>query len=109
MDSIAPARERTVFGAVGATVAATAIVAVDLLARRRLPEGVSALLPALTFAAGIMVSRRPVGREHPDASAIDDAKSRIDRAAVELENLSIGTPQPMARRRHGRGRSKQRE
>jgi methyl-accepting chemotaxis protein len=96
MESIAQARRRTVFRAFGATVAATAIVAVDLLARRRLPEGISALLPALTFAAGIMVSRRPVGREHPEASAIDNAKSKIDRAAVELENLSIGALRPMA-------------
>jgi methyl-accepting chemotaxis protein len=85
-----------VFRAFGATVAATAIVAVDLLARRRLPQGISALWPALTFAAGIMVSRRPVGREHPEASAIDNAKSRIDRAAVELESLSIGALRPMA-------------
>jgi methyl-accepting chemotaxis protein len=85
-----------VFRAFGATAAATTIVAVDLLAHRCLPEGISALLPVLTFTAGIMVSRRLIGREHPEGSAIDNAKSRIDRAAVELESLSIGNRRPMA-------------
>jgi methyl-accepting chemotaxis protein len=95
-ESTAPARRRTVFRAFAATVAVAAIVAVDLLARRRLPQGIGGLLPVLTFAVGIMVSRRLVGREHREASAIDTAKSRIDRAAVELESLSIGNLRPMA-------------
>jgi hypothetical protein len=95
-ESTAPARRRTVFRAFAATVAVAAIVAVDLLARRRLPQGIGGLLPVLTFAVGIMVSRRLVGREHREASAIDTAKSRIDRAAVELESLSIGNRRPMA-------------
>jgi methyl-accepting chemotaxis protein len=85
-----------VFRALSATVVAAGIVALDLLARRCLPEGASVLLPVLTFAAGIMVSRRLAEREQPEASAAENAKSRIDRAAAELEGLSIGNRRPIA-------------
>ncbi len=94
--SAAPALKRTVSRVFGATVAAAAIVAMDLLARRCLPESAGALLPALTFAAGIMLARRLVGEGRPESSAVDDARPGIDRAAVALEALSIGDRQPAA-------------
>jgi methyl-accepting chemotaxis protein len=77
-----------------ATGAAAAIVAVELLIRRYLSEGASALLPVLTFAAGIALARRFVGRDEPESCEVDNAKTRIDRAADELENLSIENRQP---------------
>ena len=70
-------------------------MAVDLLIRRCLSESASVLLPVLTFAAGIALARRFVGRDEPEPSEVDNAKIRIDRAAVELENLSIGNRQPV--------------
>ena len=79
--------------ALKATAVAAAIVAVDLLIRRYLSESASVLLPVLTFAAGIALARRFVGRDEPKPSEVDNAKTRIDRAAVELENLSIGDRQ----------------
>ena len=96
VESGAPARTRFAFRAFSATAAAAAIAAVDVLARRCFPEGASVLLPVLTFVAGIMVSRRIDRRKQPEAAAIDNAKSRIDRAAVELESLSIGNLRPVA-------------
>ena len=56
-------------------------------------ESASVLLPVLTFAAGIALAQRFVGRDEPEPSEVDNAKIRIDRAAVELENLSIGNRQ----------------
>ena len=81
--------------ALKATGVAAAIVAVDLLIRRYLSESASVLLPVLTFAAGIALAQRFVGRDKPEPSEVDNAKIRIDRAAVELENLSIGNRQPV--------------
>ena len=86
---------RIVLPALKATVAAAAIVAVDLLIRQCLPESASVLLPVLTFAAGIALARRFVGRDEPQPSEVDNSKTRIDRAAVELENLASGHRQPV--------------
>jgi hypothetical protein len=78
-----------------ATGAAAAIVAVDLLIRRYLSESASVLLPVMTFAAGIAHAQRFVGRDEPEPSDLDNAKTRFDRAAVELESVSISNRQPL--------------
>ena len=86
---------RLVFSALKATVAAAAIVAVDLLIRRYLSDSASVLLPLLTFTAGIALARRFVGRDEPEPAEVDNARTRIDRAAVEFEDLSMVDRRPV--------------
>ena len=77
-----------------ATGFAATIVAADLLIGRYLSESAEVLLRVLTIAAGMALAPRLVGREGPEPSEADNAATRMDRAAIELETLAIDNRSP---------------